>query len=394
MATWEYNNLGERTGAPHVSGNPFGYAWERDGTQHVIYRGRDNQIHEIWYRDQWIGEDWHHNPIGKVAGGPAAASDPAGYAWEKDKSQHVVYVGTDGQIHELWSRRGKWGHNPVGALTGAAPATGNPSGYAWEKDKTQHIVYRGKDNQIHEIWYRDGWVGEDWHHNAIGQKVGAPKAASDPFGYAWERDGTQHVIYRATDNQIYEIWGRRGKWGFNAISERTNAPAAVGNPCGYAWEKDGTQHIIYRSANGHLHEIWYRDAWVGEDWHHKDITAECSAPLADSDPFGYSWEKDGTQHVIYRGKDNLIYEMWFREKAWQINPIGRGVSAPAAIGNPVGYSWEKDSTQHIMYKGTDGRIHELFSKQDGIISNVAAGVTELGVEALKKGFDLGGLFGR
>lgn len=387
MATWEYNSLGERTGAPKVAGHPFGYAWERDGTQHIVYRANDGEIHEIWYRDQLIGEDWHHNPIGQVAGGPEAASDAMGYAWEKDKTQHVIYRATDNDIYELWCRKGKWDKSNLTALTRAPKAAGNPFGYAWEKDKSQHIVYRGEDNQIHELWYRDGWTGDDWHHNPIGQKVGAPKAASDPMGYAWEKDKTQHVIYRGVDDQIHEIWGRRGKWGYNSIGDLTGAPPAVGKPTGYAWEKDGTQHIIYRSANGHLHEIWFRDAWVGEDWHHKDMTAEANARIADSDPFGYSWEKDKTQHVIYRGKDNLIYELWYREKAWQSNPIGQAVSAPSAVGNPIGYSWERDSTQHVIYKGSDGQIHELFSKQDGLLS----GVADVASQAVQRG--LSGLFG-
>ena len=78
MATWEYSNLSERTGAPRAVGNPFGYAWERDETQHIIYRGTDDKIHELWYRDGWVGEDWHYNLIGDVGGGQTAAGDPAG----------------------------------------------------------------------------------------------------------------------------------------------------------------------------------------------------------------------------------------------------------------------------------------------------------------------------
>jgi hypothetical protein len=31
-----------------------------------------------------------------------AAGDPAGYTWDVDRTQHVVYRGSDGHIHELW----------------------------------------------------------------------------------------------------------------------------------------------------------------------------------------------------------------------------------------------------------------------------------------------------
>lgn len=155
MATWQHLSIGQQVRAPSVNGNPFGFAWEKDSSQHVIYLGEDNQIHELWFRHGGLLGDkstWDYNPISKVAGAPAAASDPSGYAWEKDKTQHVIYMGTDGQVHELWCRGGKWDHNPIGQATGAPPGVGKPAGYSWEKDNTQHIIYRGVDNQIHELW--------------------------------------------------------------------------------------------------------------------------------------------------------------------------------------------------------------------------------------------------
>jgi hypothetical protein len=46
-----------------------------------------------------------------------------------------------------------WGH---GDLTGNLPdgardAAGDPAGYVF--DGTQHVVYRGSDNHIHELWW-------------------------------------------------------------------------------------------------------------------------------------------------------------------------------------------------------------------------------------------------
>ncbi len=40
-----------RSGAPSAGGNgPVGYAFEAQGTQHVVYPGRkDNHIHELWW---------------------------------------------------------------------------------------------------------------------------------------------------------------------------------------------------------------------------------------------------------------------------------------------------------------------------------------------------------
>jgi hypothetical protein len=45
---------------------------------------------------------WHHNNLTHAASAPTAIGDPAGYTWDVDKTQHVVYRGNDGDIHELW----------------------------------------------------------------------------------------------------------------------------------------------------------------------------------------------------------------------------------------------------------------------------------------------------
>ena len=73
--------------------------FKAQGTQHVNYRGTDNHIHELW----WDNTGWHHNDLSNAAGGaPTAAGDPAGYMFDAQATQHVVYRGTDNHIHELW----------------------------------------------------------------------------------------------------------------------------------------------------------------------------------------------------------------------------------------------------------------------------------------------------
>jgi hypothetical protein len=66
--------------------------------QHVVYRGTDDRIHELWWSD---GPGWAEGELAaQTATAPAAAGDPAGYVL--NGTQHVVYRGTDDRIHELW----------------------------------------------------------------------------------------------------------------------------------------------------------------------------------------------------------------------------------------------------------------------------------------------------
>jgi hypothetical protein len=88
-----------------------------------------------------------------AAGAPLAAGDPAGYTWDVDKTEHAVYRGIDGHIHELWFN-GQWNYNDLTSAAGNPPlATGKPAGYTYATDKTEHVVYRGADGHMYELYF-------------------------------------------------------------------------------------------------------------------------------------------------------------------------------------------------------------------------------------------------
>ena len=300
-----------------------------------------------------VSAGWRHNDL-TVAGGnaPLAASDPSGYTWSVDKTEHAIYRGADNHIHELWFN-GSWHHNDLTVAAGNAPlAAGDPSGYTWSVDKTEHVLYRGVDNHIHELWFNGSW-----HHNDLTAAAGnAPLAASDPAGYTWDVDKTEHAVYRGVDNHIHELWFN-GSWHHNDLTVAAgNAPLAASDPCGYTWSSDKTEHVIYRGADNHIHELWFNGSW-----HHNDLTvAAGNAPLSASHPSGYTWSVDNTEHVLYRGNDGHIHELWFNG-SWHHNDLTAAAgNAPLAARDPVGYTWDVDSTEHALYCGVDGHIHELW----------------------------------
>jgi hypothetical protein len=64
----------------------------------------------------------------------------------------------------------------------------------------------------HEAWLRQpttvtkSVVG--WHTNDLTAATGATAAAGDPAGYMFTAQGTQHAVFRGTDDHIHELW-----WG-------------------------------------------------------------------------------------------------------------------------------------------------------------------------------------
>jgi len=95
-----------------------------------------------------------------------------------------------------------WHRNDLTAATGAAGAAGNPAGYMFDAQGTQHVVYRSGDGHIRELW----WSDEGWHQNDLTAATGAAGAAGDPAGYMFDAQGTQHVVYRSSDGHINELW--------------------------------------------------------------------------------------------------------------------------------------------------------------------------------------------
>jgi hypothetical protein len=54
------------------------------------------------------------------------------------------------------------------------------------------------------------------------------------------------------------------------LSAATGAPAAASDPAGYTYSVDGTEHVVYCGIQGHINELWYSPS---SGWHHVDLTA-------------------------------------------------------------------------------------------------------------------------
>ena len=169
---------------------------------------------------------WRHNDLTVAGGAPGATGVPAGYMFDAQGTQHVVHRGGDGHVHELWWDSAGWHHNDLTAAAGAPICVGDPAGYMFDGQGTQHVVYRGEDRHIHELW----WDGAGWHYNDLTVAAGAPGTSGDPAGYMFDSQGTQHVVYRGADSHIHELWWDSTGWHYNDLTVAAGAPPAGGNP--------------------------------------------------------------------------------------------------------------------------------------------------------------------
>jgi hypothetical protein len=350
---WRATDLTTLLGTSGATGAAAASIFDAQGTQHVVYRDTQDHVVELW----WDGTTgWHASDLTIASGAPVAAGDPMAYVFDAEGTQHVVFRSADGHIRELWwGQATGWQSTDLTSRSEAPVASGDPHGYVLDSEGTQHVVYRAADNHVYELWW-DSAGG--WHAHDLTAASGATLADGDPVGYVFKAEATQHVVYRAENGHIQELWWSRASgWQSVDLTAQTAAPPAIGNPRGYVFESQRTQHITYRAADDHVCELWWDRA---TNWHACDLTHATGGPASAGDPMGYVFETQATQHIVYRDANSHIQELWWRESdGWQVVDHSVESAAPDATGDPCGYVFPADGTQHVMYPAVEGHIEEL-----------------------------------
>jgi len=384
-------------------GNDLAAYYAEDGTTlNVFYRNAEGAIVELSrLAGEGSGKNWQSHDLTAESKAPKAASGPAVYTTKggvtKGSTHHVVYRGSDNQIHELFrSAEGRWDHKNLSSATKAPNAAGRPVAFASDDPAGQHIVYRTEEGALVDLYRRNDKRDAEWHFNDLTAEAGAPKAAGNPCGYL-ERAGatgtttTHHVIYRSSDGHVHELYvgDRPGKWSHNDLTAEARGPQAAGDPSAYREQKENVQHVFYRSKEGAVIDLYRsraRDA--DKKWHSNDLTAEAKAPKAAGHVAAYL-ESAGTvtttnvQHLVYRNEDGQIHELYLRPKQdkWMHTNITSEVKAPVAADDPCGFV-EKGSIEHVFYRTDDGAVYELYHVPEG--TNRGWHATNLSTTAVKK----------
>lgn len=329
---WKHSNLSAATNAAPAQSAPYGYHYTHQKSQHILYKGKDNQIHEIYKNP---GQVWKHSNISARAGAPLTGSRPFGYTFHIYDSQQVVYRGKDNNIYELYYHPGKgWGQSNLTQRSGAALAEGNPTAYIFGVQN--HVIYRGRDDHIHELYFTKG---KGWKHSDLSGRIGAPAASSNPLGQEYKMTSSQHVFYVTKDNQVHEMYWKEGKgWRHSSLTARANAAPARGDLSCYVYNNQ--DHIVYTGTDSDIHELYYTP---GKDWRHSSLSSKMNAPGAKPGPVGYAFAVEESQHVMYVGKDGQINELYYRDgKGWKHNNLSRAANAPPSVGAVSGFTFCAD----------------------------------------------------
>ena len=143
-----------------TTGSPFPYV-RSDGYNTVVYIGSDNQIHEL----STLGTSgsatgpWSDSNLSVNSGDLVTSSEPWGYQ-RGDSCNSVIYIATDGLLHELFLfPGGSWGSAVLPAVSPTVSLTARPAGYIRPEGYPAAVVYRSTTGIVHEITLgTGGWV--------------------------------------------------------------------------------------------------------------------------------------------------------------------------------------------------------------------------------------------
>jgi hypothetical protein len=210
---WGHYDLTAATGAPEPYTRFSGYAFEAEKRQHVFYTGTDDHIYELAIS---IGDNaWGCYDLTAATGAPLARNKGLlrGYPFETERRQHLLFFSRgDNHLHELAISIGDnaWGHYDLTLATSAPPpapfpmpTAALPAGYAFEAEKRQHVVYTDGDNHIQELAISIG--DQAWGHFDLTAATGAPAPLIGLVGYAFEAERRQHLVYLGADHHIHEL---------------------------------------------------------------------------------------------------------------------------------------------------------------------------------------------
>src|SRR5882757_7225617 len=180
-----------------------------DNGEHVNFIGTDGHVRELYLA---FGGQWVNNDLTQLSKGilPLPNSPLDGYV-DADDGQHVNFIGTDSHVRELYiAPHGHWVNNDLIHLSGdgiGPSRTSSLCGYLGP-DGGQHVNFIGTDGQVHELYITPHG---HWVNNNLNQLSGnstVPAAGSALHSYA-QPDGEQHVNFiSAGDAHLHELYIR------------------------------------------------------------------------------------------------------------------------------------------------------------------------------------------
>ena len=277
---WHNSSLSGIAGAAAAASATQLYSYiDGSNNQDVFYVGTDGHVHQLW----WNGDPWKTADLTTATGGANAV---AGTLFTRPNGgTGMVYVGTDGNVWFLWNSSGNtattsaWHSASLSGIAGAPAAASATQLYSYlDGSNNQVVLYVGTDGHVHELW----WNGDPWKTADLTALTGGPNAVA---GTAFTRpNGGTGIAYLGTDGNVWYFWNSTNNsattsgWHNASLTGIAGAPTAASTTELYSFlDGSSNQNVLYVGTDGHVHQLW----WNGDPWKTADLSVN-SATTFDS----------------------------------------------------------------------------------------------------------------
>jgi len=209
----------------------------------------------------------------------------------------------------------------------------------FDGDKRYVAFWGDQDNDWYLLTYDGVWSGA-----AILSAVHLGISTGQPVVYLHQ--GMVHVVGRAdTDGHLVEVWPDGDTWKgedvtISALATTPATPAATYSPAPYA--TSAGLFLAYRAIRG---DIWLIDRAT-------NIAENLSGPANATHAAGHlsCFVLADVPHIVYRGVDKYIYELWLEAGTWKAQQICEAEAAADPVATTDGTS------AVVAVRGADGML--------------------------------------
>jgi GH25 family lysozyme M1 (1,4-beta-N-acetylmuramidase) len=264
--------------------------------QVIVYRSVDGSVHAICRNIAASPGTWLVVDVGGLTG-VRAFDDPSIFILQNEI--HIAYWGETGVLVHAWRSGGRWQSESFADRTGAATTpsliSGSPIMYVYQG--AMHLVGRSRDAG-HLFDFATGVAPQDL---TVAAHVAVPAATYRPAVYARNVQAPR-IVFRALRGHIWQI--ERDTLNATDLSAASTAPNAVGSPSVAVTD---TVHIVFRAVDGRINEIFDDHG----TWRTRVV---CPDPISAADPTAFV--DDGSAAASFRKRDGGIHIARFVNGAW------------------------------------------------------------------------------
>jgi hypothetical protein len=305
---------------------------------------------------------------------------------------HVFYVGMDQHVHQLFCPNGGSGCTAGGVLgwadqdlTHLGIGSVNPGWWSFQLTSFndvagEHVYYIGTDNDVHQLYYLTGWTpygpaGSAWGDQNL-TKLSAPSSKPACGGLASFSNLTagstpptvgEYTYYISCyDGHVHQL---HANWSTVVDQDLL---VTIGSAALTGFIDATGQYVYYISGDRHVHEL----SWNGTSLYNTDVTNAAPGGLP-VDVYGQltSFSDVNGRHVYYAGQDYDVHQLsqiqtkicfrfscftlwrWSDQdltsstySAVKVDPCFARFSSLSDVGG---------EQEHVYYTGNDGHVHAL-----------------------------------